>query len=73
MSSLKDLLNGIIVAMTASFLGLGLTVYNSAVSYKKALSSANDGKEDYMNFLRRELMPLLSSSMAASLNSLKGV
>lgn len=73
LDGLQHLLYGIIVAMTASFLGLGLTVYNSAVSYKKALSSANDGKEDYMNFLRRELMPLLSSSMAASLNSLKGV
>lgn len=73
MDGLQDLLYGIVTAMTASFLGLGLTVYNSAISYKRALSTSNDGKEDYMNFLRRELMPLLSSSMASSLNSLKGV
>ena len=59
--------------MCASLLGLGFTVYNSAVTYKTAVSKCNDGKGDYMNFLRRELMPLLSNSMASSLNSLKGV
>ena len=59
--------------MCASLLGLGFTVYNSAISYKSAVAKSNEGKEEYMNFLRRELMPLLSNSMASSLNSLKGV
>ena len=59
--------------MCASLLGLGFTVYNSAVTYKAAVSKCDDGKGNYMNFLRRELMPLLSNSMASSLNSLKGV
>lgn len=63
----------IIAAMCASLLGLGFTVYNSAISYKSAVAKSNEGKEEYMNFLRRELMPLLSNSMASSLNSLKGV
>lgn len=70
---LQHLLYGIVAAMCASLLGLGFTVYNSAVTYKTAVSKCNDGKENYMNFLRRELMPLLSNSMASSLNSLKGV
>ena len=73
LSGLQHLLYGIIAAMCASLLGLGFTVYNSAISYKSAVAKSNEGKEEYMNFLRRELMPLLSNSMASSLNSLKGV
>lgn len=72
-TSLQHLLYGVIVAMLASFLGLGFTVYNSAVVYKAAVSKSNEGKEEYIDFLRRELMPLLSNSMASSLNSLRGV
>lgn len=70
---LQHLLYGVIIAMTASFLGLGLSVFNSAISYKKAVSKSNEGKEEYIDFLRRELMPLLSNSMASNLNSLRGV
>lgn len=73
LTSLQHLLYGVVVAMIASFLGLGFTVFNSAISYKAAISKSNEGKGDYMDFLRRELMPLLSNSMASSLNSLRGV
>lgn len=73
LDGLQHLLYGIIVAMIASLLGLGLTVYNSTVSYKKAVNATDIGKEEYYDFLRRELMPILSNSMASSLNSLKGV
>ena len=73
LTGLQHLLYGVVVAMSASFLGLTFTVINSAISYKKALTMSNDGKEEYINFLRRELMPLLSNSMASSLNSLRGV
>ena len=73
LTGLQHLLYGVVVAMSASFLGLGFTVFNSAISYKKAVSRSNEGKEEYMDFLRRELMPLLSNSMASSLNSLRGV
>ena len=69
----QHLLYGIMIAMTASFLGLAFTVMNSSVAYKKAVSKSTDGKEDYMSFLRVELLPQLSNSMAASLNSLRGV
>ena len=70
---LQHLLYGVVVAMSASFLGLGFTVFNGAVTYKEAVSKSNEGKDEYMDFLRRELMPLLSNSMSSSLNSLRGV
>lgn len=73
LGGLQHLLYGVVAAMLASLLGLGFTVYNSAISYKNAVSKSNEGTEEYINFLRRELMPLLSNSMASSLNSLKGV
>ena len=73
LTGLQHLLYGVVVAMSASFLGLGFTVFNSAVTYKDAVSKSNEGKEEYMDFLRRELMPLLSNSTASSLNSLRGV
>ncbi|MBR5469354.1 MAG: hypothetical protein IKU78_02695 [Paludibacteraceae bacterium] len=73
LTGLQHLLYGVVGAMVASLIGLGLTVFNSAISYKAAISKSNEGKGDYMDFLRRELMPLLSNSMASSLNSLRGV
>ncbi len=73
LDGLQHLLYGVVAAMFASLLGLGFTVYNSAISYKNAVSKSNEGTEEYINSLRRELMPLLSNSMASSLNSLKGV
>ena len=73
LDGLQHLLYGVVAAMFASLLGLGFTVYNSAISYKNAVSKSNEVTEEYINFLRRELMPLLSNSMASSLNSLKGV
>ena len=73
LDGLQHLLYSVVAAMFTSLLGLGFTVYNSAISYKNAVSKSNEGTEEYINFLRRELMPLLSTSMASSLNSLKGV
>lgn len=73
MTGLQHLLYGVIAAMFASFFGLGLTVWNSAVEYRKAVANVDIKKEDYYDFIRRELMPVLSNSMASSLNSLKGV
>lgn len=73
MTGLQHLLYGVIVAMFASLCGLALTVWNSAVAYSKAVAVVDAKKEDYYDFIRRELMPVLSNSMASSLNSLKGV
>lgn len=73
MQPLRNLLSGVMIAMIASLVGLGLMIWNSAVNYKKALSVCGKNKNGYYDFIRRELMPVLSNSMAASLNSLKGV
>lgn len=59
--------------MVASFVGLSLMTWNSAIEYKKALRICDKKKISYFDFLRRELMPSLSNSMASSLNSLKSV
>lgn len=70
---LQHLLYGIIGAMSASLLGLLLTIYNSAVEYKDAASNNDNNREIYFDFLRQELMPVLSNTMSQSLNSLRGV
>jgi hypothetical protein len=72
-SGLQHLLWGVIAAMFASFIGLGLTIWNTAVEFKKANLKIDEERDTYYNFLRRELMPVLSNSMASSLNSLRGV
>ncbi len=72
-AGLQHLLWGVMIAMGASLLGLAFTVWNSAINYKGAARQVDDLKGEYYNFLRRELMPILSTSMASSLNSLKGV
>ena len=73
MSPLRNLLFGVVIAMVASLVGLGLMIYNSSYKYKKAIADCEKNKNAYYDFLRRELMPTLSNSMASSLNSLKGV
>ena len=70
---LQHLLWGVIAAMCASLVGLCLTVWNSAINYKKANEQIDTDSDEYYDFLRRELMPVLSNSMASSLNSLRGV
>lgn len=72
MISLQHLINGVVAAMMASLLGLSFTIYNTSY-FGKILKDTDYKKEEYYNFLRRELMPVLSNSMASSLNSLKGV
>ena len=71
--SVQHLLWGIGIAMLASLNGLCLTVANSVYGYKNAAIINDEHKEQYFDFLRRELMPVLSHSMASSLSSLKSV
>ena len=73
MIPLTNLLYGVIIAMFASLFGLALMVANSSINYKNALRSCDKYKNAYYDFVRRELMPSLSNSMASSLNSLKSV
>ena len=72
-SPIRNLLVGVVIAMIASFVGLFLMIKNSSINYKKALVECDKNKNGYYDFVRRELMPVLSNSMASSLNSLKSV
>ncbi len=73
MRPLINLLVGVVIAMIASCVGLYLMIKNSAINYKNALIECDKNKNGYYDFVRRELMPILSNSMASSLNSLKNV
>ena len=69
-SPLSYLLWGVAIAMFASGLGLILMIISTR-KYKEALSRCDRDKIAYYDFIRRELMPVLSNSMASRLNSLK--
>lgn len=73
MAPLRNLLIGVVLAMIASSVGLYYMIKNSSINYKKALIECDKNKNGYYDFIRRELMPVLSNSMASSLNSLKSV
>lgn len=72
-NSLQFLLIGIGCAMAASLCGLILMVYNTAINYRQATAELDTKRNEYFDFLRRELMPTLANSMSSSLNSLKSV
>ena len=73
MNDFQGLISGVVFAMIASLVGLGLTIFNSTILYKEAAKNADTEKDDYYDFLQRKLMPTLSTSMASSLTALKGV
>lgn len=85
LKGIEDLLKGVICAMFASLAGLIMTVKNTAISipihikfldmpsFKDASKTADEQKDIYYDFIRRELMPILAHSMASSLNSLRNV
>lgn len=69
----QHLLGGVVVAMLASLAGLVFTILNSQLHYKEAAKKVDSDKDEYFDFLQRELMPTLSTTMASSLNSLRSV
>lgn len=71
--SISQLLNGVIAAMVASLLGLGFTVWNTALNYKPAIFQNDTDRNKFYNFLQRELLPVLNVGMAGSLTSFKSV
>ena len=72
-SSISQLLNGVIAAMTASLVGLTLTTWNSAKEYKPAAYQNDTDKNLYYDFIQRELLPVLNVGMAGSLSSFKDI
>ena len=72
-SSISQLLNGVISAMVASLIGLAFTVWNTALNYKPAAYQNDTDKNNYYDFLQRELLPVLNVGVAGSLTSFKSV
>lgn len=71
--SIRQLINGVIAAMSASLIGLGLTVWNTARNYKPAAYQNDTDKNHYYDFIQRELLPVLNIGMAGSLSSFRSV
>ncbi|MDR1527276.1 MAG: hypothetical protein LBS46_06360 [Dysgonamonadaceae bacterium] len=71
-SNISQLLNGVIFAMVASFLGLVFTVINSWY-YKSAAYKNESDRNNYYDFLQRELLPSLNTGVAKSLGNLNVV
>ncbi len=72
-ASISQLLNGVIAAMFASLVGLTFTVINSALVYKPAAYQNDTDKNQYYDFLQRELLPFLNIGVSKSLGSFKDV
>lgn len=70
---IDSILAGVAIAMTASLLGLALTTWNKVVSYPECAKGVERAKNDYYDFLQKELMPSLSLGVAGSLASFKDV
>jgi len=71
-SNISQLLTGVIFAMSASLLGLVFTIINS-IFYKSAIYKNETDKNNYYDFLQRELLPSLNTGVAKSLGSLNVV
>lgn len=65
------LLGGVKIAMMASFLGLGLTTFNSGILYKISKSRVEKRKNDFFTFIQVNLLPILSQNVTSSLYSLQ--
>lgn len=68
-----SILYGVAIAMFASLLGLGLTTWNKIKTYPEESVKLEDAKNDYFDFMQRELMPSLSLGVAGTLASFKDV
>lgn len=66
---ITSLINGVLVSMSTSFLGLLLTTINNAYS-SYVLKEVDNRKNDFYDFLQNELMPTLDTSMVVALNRL---
>ncbi|QHT67861.1 hypothetical protein GXP67_15040 [Rhodocytophaga rosea] len=69
-SSIQSFLGGVLIGMGGSACGLLLTTLGNYY-FKKARLSRDRNKNNYYTFLQAELLPSLTSDMAASLSSLK--
>jgi hypothetical protein len=70
-SGIPLLLNGVKIAMIASFSGLFFTVINSGYAFKRAKMIVEDEKNEFYTFIQIELLPLLNQNINSTLLSLQ--
>lgn len=69
--AISSLLNGVMIAMIASFAGLLLTIINTGYFFKDAKSIVEDRKNDFYTFIQTDLLPLLNQNINSTLYSLQ--
>lgn len=69
--NINAFLGGIFIAMVASLVGLGLTVWNNAISYKEAKKESDKRRNQFFDFLQIYLLPHLGNSLHTALDKLK--
>jgi hypothetical protein len=67
--TISDLISGVLVSMSTSFIGLLLTTITNAVAAASQKKVGAD-KNEFYEFVQNELMPTLGVSMVAALNKL---
>jgi hypothetical protein len=65
------LLGSVKIAMIASFVGLLLTIYNSAVVFKGSKYRLENKKNDFYSMIQVELLPTLNQGVGATFDSLQ--
>lgn len=65
------LIGGVKIAMIASFVGLLLTILNSARNFKTAKSYNEAQKNEFYTFVQIELLPIINQGLASTLESLQ--
>jgi biopolymer transport protein ExbB/TolQ/predicted nucleic acid-binding Zn-ribbon protein len=70
-SNINSFLGGVVIAMTASFFGLLLTVLNNSKNFKESKTICNEGKKYFYDFLQVELLPHIGTTLVDTLDRLK--
>jgi hypothetical protein len=70
-SGIDGLLGGVKIAMIASLVGLGFTIYGTGFLFKGAKQRVEDLKNNFYTFIQSHLLPKLSENTSSSIYSLQ--
>ncbi len=68
---ISGLIGGVKIAMVASFVGLLLTIINSAIRYKGSRSHVEACKHRFYTFIQVELLPVINQGLGSTFESLQ--
>lgn len=70
LESIKPLIDGVKIAMSASVLGLAITTTFSVWIFKSAKSKVEEGKNEFLSLLQSELLPKMNRSKLPEVHTL---